>query len=250
MSLSHGVNITIEQFEQSEQVNGFFLISLTLQDELLFEEAIGKVFYLNEAPDNELMLFQHAKHNQTHQYQFLTQKPIAKEIFTRPGKLMSSSHSSFINPDPQQPLLILASDLAMANAFAVAKHRSNQKADLKLDASTVVVLESNDAFPFTVKPARYLMPEMPPQAIGACTLLEDWKIQNRLVSSIGLPGCVDGDLSELFAYWVNKMQNQIDNSDEKKWQVLLLTNKITQQKCLQISQDKSWLTVQAFNINC
>lgn len=258
--MNQAIKIAIEQFEQVEQVNGYFLISLTLQDELAFDRAIGKLFYISEEPDIKLTLFLHASQNNIHQYQFLSYKPFAKETFTRPGNLISSCDSSFIQPNPQQPLLILASDLAMANAFAIAKHRvnhssnqssnnrSNQNTNRKVDVPTIIALESNSTFPFTIKPARYLMPEMPAQAIGACTLLEDWKVQNRLVSTQGLPGCFDGDLSELFAYWVDNMQNQIESSEYKTWQVLLFSNKETQQKCQQISQNKGWLTMQAFDI--
>jgi hypothetical protein len=36
-----------------------------------------------------------------------------------------------------------------------------------------------------------------PERIAACPLLEDWGFANRLASNAGLPGCFEGELSQL-----------------------------------------------------
>jgi len=226
--------------QQSEQVNGFWLIQFTLQKPLPFELSIGRAFSLSEAPETQFYLFQHADNHPSQQYQFLSKKVLPPEILTRPGNLTSTNNKPTMMPAQNRALLILGEDLAMANGFALAKQRAN----LKLEKPTLAALASETAFPFMIKPARFLMPEMPPEAIGACTLLEDWKIQNRLASLQGLPGCFEGDLAELFDYWTRATQPEIDQHNKPSWQVIIFADESTQKKCLQISQNKTWLTVQ------
>ncbi|GAB6071080.1 hypothetical protein JCM30760_21770 [Thiomicrorhabdus hydrogeniphila] len=239
--------------QQSQQANGFWLVSLSLQDNLGLANAIGSAFYLEQAPDIKLVLFQYASDNLANHYQFLSLQELPKTLFTRPGKLLCNSNLAFNIPFKNQPLLILANDLAMANAFALAKHSTNQqssqRANHKESEPTIVGLHSQTAFPFVLKPARYLMPNMPAEAIGACTLLEDWKIQNRLSSSMGLPGCFEGELPDLFEYWAKSMHKSSSNLEQIPWQIILFTDDIdTQKKCLQISQSYNWLTLQAYLI--
>lgn len=93
-----------------------------------------------------------------------------------------------------QPVLLTASQPYLATAFYVA-------AALKTDYDLRVILATETGFPFTVRPARFLFPEFPSQAIGAATLLEDWGLPNRLCHSGGAPGCYDGDLTRLWTDW-------------------------------------------------
>ena len=228
--------------QQSEQANGFWLIQFTLQNPLPFEQSIGKAFYFTEVPEIELYLFQHAKHNQQ-QYQFLSKQALPSEKLTRPGNLTSNDSNSMFIPKENLPLLILGDGLAMANSFALAKHRAN----LKLEEPTLAALATDTAFPFMIKPARFLMPDMPAEAIGACTLLEDWKIQNRLISHNGLPGCFEGDLAELFDYWAESMNKKMALNEQIKWQVVVFASNAIQKKCLQISQNKNGLILQTLS---
>lgn len=237
--------------QQSQQANGFWLVSFSLHAPLALQNAIGSAFHFQLAPEIKLVLFQYASDNQANQYQFLSLQELPKSLFTRPGKLICKSNQAFKIPLKNQPLLILANDLAMANAFALAKHctnqQTNQRENLKESEPTIVGLHSQTAFPFILKPARYLMPNMPAEAIGACTLLEDWKIQNRLASTMGLPGCFEGELPDLFKYWAKSMQESNNDLCHKTWQIILFTDHIdTQKKCLQISQSYNWLTLQTY----
>ena len=90
--------------------------------------------------------------------------------------------------------LLLASDLKMAAAFHLLK-------ELKNKHQFIVILHATDSFPFIVKPAQIMFHNFPHEAIGSCPLLEDWKLVNRLCSSQGLPGCFDGDFTELLKVW-------------------------------------------------
>jgi len=233
--------------QQSQQANGFWLVSFALLDDLALSTAIGSAFYFEQAPDIKLVLFQYTSENQANHYQFLSLQELPKTLFTRPGKLVCNSNQTFNIPLKTQPLLILANDLVVANAFAVAKHCINRCTNSKPTEPIIVGVHSQTAFPFVLKPARYLMPNMPAEAIGACTLLEDWKIQNRLSSSMGLPGCFEGELPDLFEYWAKSMQESNNDLSQTTWQIILFTDDVhTQKKCLQISQSYDWLTLQTY----
>lgn len=93
--------------------------------------------------------------------------------------------------DSQQPLLIMGEDLGIADALRTA-------GQLKKLAAHSLVLLSADQFPCIIKPAKFMLPELP-ELIACCPLLEDWGFANRLASKAGLVGCFDGSLSELVA---------------------------------------------------
>lgn len=69
----------------------------------------------------------------------------------------------------------------------------------------LVLMGSEVPFPFTVQPSRFLVPGLPPAAIGAMPLLEDWEIPSRLASLQGYPGCFDGYITELARHWLEAL---------------------------------------------
>jgi len=231
----------VSSVQQAEQMNGYCLITLTLNTPVPFEEMIGNLYSINQAPDIELALFQYPE-TDTGSYQFLCRQPLPSSIVngnhqeTEPSELslqkMSADSLLKIDAwDKTKPTLILASALYMALAFALSKRFQNSNTpNIK-----TVLLHSSDSFPFQVKPARFLMHETPPEAIGASTLLEDWKIQNRLASSEDLPGCFQGELIDMFAYWLQQ------NSGDQAWQFVVLAEKPIQKKCLRLSQSYDWI---------
>ncbi|HHT00573.1 MAG TPA: hypothetical protein ENK73_06935 [Thiomicrospira sp.] len=223
--------------KQTEQTHGFWLLSFRLNEPLALPEALAKAFYFSEAPEVLLYLFQHADQNPKNEYQFLSNQKLDDALLSQLTKLQSDSNQTLQLANNTQPVLILANNLFMANAFAIAK----QAGLLQNNYVHHVVLASDSQFPFVSKPARYLMPEMPPEAIGACTLLEDWNIQNRLVSKQGLPGCFEGDLVDFFDYWLHSMQEKMQTTEsEENWQVVILADKSVQKKCIEVSQYYHW----------
>ncbi len=66
-----------------------------------------------------------------------------------------------------------------------------------------VVMGSEVPFPFTTRPSQIMVPGMPPGAIAAMPLLEDWGIASRLASKQGYPGCFDGYVTDLARAWLN-----------------------------------------------
>ncbi|WP_029408238.1 hypothetical protein [Thiomicrorhabdus sp. Milos-T2] len=223
---------------QTEQLNGFWMVSLTLNEKIPLSEGLTSHFYLKDIPNISLALFEHAKDNPSTNYQFLTNQPLPQIALDNSTTLCLESSSNISLPEASQPLLILASNLYIANAFALAKNRSLNHPQ----SITNVILSTENLFPFVVKPARYLMDEMPAEAIGACTLLEDWKIQNRLASSEGLPGSFGGSLDEILSEWLAAKQFNNQNLLEiETWQIIIFAEKEFQKKCLNVIQQHDWI---------
>jgi len=234
---SYTLNSSVQQVEQ---INGFWLVRFSLTSPLALEKALGKTFYFQEAPEIPLCLFQDTSNQSSNSYQFLAQQALPENLITQLTQLYCDSNQVQPMPNNDTPTLILANNLFMANAFALAKQLTSQPSNTNIS----IILASDRAFPFIVKPARYLMQEMPPEAIGASTLLEDWKVQNRLASHAGLPGCFEGDLFEMFNYWLNSIEYDIkSNNIEQNWQVVVFAESAIQKKCLQASQQFSWVNL-------
>lgn len=226
--------------QQSEQLNGFWLVSFSLTRPLALEQSLGRLFYFKEAPEISLCLFQDTSNPLSNAYQFLAQQALPDNLIAELSAVCCESNQTLTLPQTDTPTLILANNLFMANAFALAKQLIDQPSNTHIN----IILASDGAFPFMVKPARYLMQEMPPEAIGVSTLLEDWKVQNRLASHAGLPGCFDGDLFEMFHYWLNAMEADIKNNQiEQRWQIAVFSETAIQKKCLQASQQFNWVNL-------
>ena len=226
--------------QQSEQINGFWLVSFSLTSPLSLEHSLGRTFYFQEAPEIPLCLFQDTSNQSSNSYQFLAQQALPENLITQLTEVCCESNQTLTLPKTGTLTLILANNLFMANAFALAKQQTSQPSNTNINT----ILASDNGFPFMVKPARYLMHEMPPEAIGASTLLEDWKVQNRLASNAELPGCFDGELFEMFNYWLNSMEDDIQtNNIEQNWQVVVFAESAIQKKCLQASQQFSWVNL-------
>ncbi len=200
---------------QSEQINGFYLINLKLDNPPPTEFFIGHNYCLAEQPEIELTLFQ-VPQSASGSYQFLSKAGLAEESLGQHPTLAPIHHAEsqqgFVFPEANRPSVILAEEKYMANAFIIAKQRHLQN-----QAATVVFLEG-EAFPFMIKPARFWAPEMPDEAIGASALLEDWGIINRMASKNLLPGCFHGSVLELFAEWCLNQPEQFD------WQLSILAD--------------------------
>ncbi len=220
---------TIYDWQQSEQTAGYWLISLTLASPCLFD--VGTSFWLDSNPE-PLRLFHQELQPNNLKLQLLSRAPIAETI--SPSLLHCRPPKTTTAIPATGNLLILGSGLEMATLFYIAKQRQSFNAS----GQTLALLHSEQDFPFIVKPSRFILPEMPAEAIGACPLLEDWKIGNRLASDSGLPGCFEGSLEDLLDQWIRYHQPEIKPED---WQVIGCIPHEMQKKCLAICQSTDWL---------
>ena len=229
----------IQQWSQSEQEGGFWLLSVTIEKiyPSLSELDFGSLFCI-EGSTIPLFLFQQTLiTEQSVSLQFLSDQALCDK--TQP-------HTLTISPPPTpnnqtiikacktgKNVLLLGSGLNMANVFYLAKirHSANPK------GQTLVLLHNENSFPFRIKPALLMAPSLPPEAIGTSSLLEDWQIPNRLASQSDLPGCFDDTLESFFTYW---LAEQNSHSPEP-WQVIICASKETQKKCLNVSESYDWI---------
>lgn len=77
-----------------------------------------------------------------------------------------------------------------------------------------VIMGSEVPFPFHARPSKMMVPGMPPGAIAAMPLLEDWNIASRLASKQGYPGCFDGYVTDLARAWLNALTPEQRNEVE------------------------------------
>ncbi len=219
------------QLRQTEQLNGYQLVSFQGSTNQLPLQLLGKTYAHPSQPTTALNLFQ-LPAKQHGAFQFLVNSPLSIEKLEELPQalvLQQSVESPIQLPDANKNCVIVADQTYMANAFAMAKQRQ-----LNSKASTVIFLEG-DLFPFMIKPARFWVPEMPDEAIGASALLEDWEMMNRIASTELLPGCFHGTLPELIQAWAEKI------ATDETWQLLSFTTPNTQQNNQQIAQNYAWL---------
>ena len=69
----------------------------------------------------------------------------------------------------------------------------------------LVLLGAPDTFPFRPRPSTILVPGIPDGVIACAPTLEEFGIASRLASTAGLPGCYDGDVTELAAAWLESL---------------------------------------------
>lgn len=183
--------MTLKFIQQTEQPNGYWLVE--------FEQENTEPVPVNlQLTVNKIALQLFAQ--QHNRLQFLTTQALA---LTPESQISSSKNGQawlFFLPDilnklsKDHPVLILASGIKMATAFYLSK-------TLSQDFDVRTILHTEDAFPFQIKPARFMFADFPAYAIGASTLLEDWKVPNRLCCDGFLPGSYEGNMSELLAEW-------------------------------------------------
>lgn len=68
-----------------------------------------------------------------------------------------------------------------------------------------VIMGSEIPFPFTTRPSQIMVPGMPPGAIAAMPLMEDWGIPSRLASKQNYAGCFDGYVTDVARAWLTQL---------------------------------------------
>ncbi|MBE0493170.1 MAG: hypothetical protein IBX48_02410 [Thiomicrospira sp.] len=199
---------------QQVQKNGFWLIKIELSQ--FTELAIGTRF-IHEL--NQAWLFQKQSIYLTLLSQTDWQNLQAKQVFSL--ELMPSQLAF----NPQTPQVWLGSELSQAAVFDAAKRWQQSP---KPKAPMMALLHAQHAFMFQPKPAKFLV-NINAQVIGAAPLLEDWGIANRLASTAGLPGSLEGDLADLYQAWLLAYQHQA-------WSVFGFLPKHQYQACLKLNQ--------------
>ncbi|MBF6057808.1 hypothetical protein [Thiomicrorhabdus heinhorstiae] len=225
MNLPEWQSFNMLELRQSEQLNGYYLIEFKLAVNAPFGWKVQ--FRLAADPQQQLALFKQQQQQNYLLLQLLSDRPL-NDIKVR--EILVKEPPEIALPPNDTTLMMLGSGLQMVRLFGVAKQRSS------VDASTLALLHSTDTFAFPVKPARFIFPNTPAAAIGACPLLEDWKVPNRLASDQGLPGCYDGNLPELLQTW-------LEYSSVQDWQFILAAPDDVQQECISLLETHGCRTI-------
>jgi hypothetical protein len=69
----------------------------------------------------------------------------------------------------------------------------------------LVLFGADDAFAFRPRPSTILVPGMPAGVIACVPALEEFGVASRLASTLGLPGCYDGAVTELAELWLQSL---------------------------------------------
>ncbi|WP_178862122.1 hypothetical protein [Thiomicrorhabdus cannonii] len=232
--------LKIKHISQSPQAGGFYVLNLEL------EQAPTSLAYRYTLPEAALQatLF----HAQQTQLQLLSQAAL-EPAFLENSALTTLSALTDTMPEKtlaetQQATLLLGADLGIGPLLYEARRLSQTHR-----APLFALLHASEGFPFAVKPAKFMASGLPVQAIGACPLLEDWKIPNRLSSAWGLPGCYDGNLPELFARWLeSEQQLRTTNKNPEPWRVRAFLPESLNQACAQLAHTYSWLQFEAIDV--
>ncbi len=186
--------INAQLIRQTEQPNQYWLIYLNLDKEIELP-----VNFFVEVEGIELKLFSQDSSNK--QAQFLAKQSLNQTTsFTI--NLKRNSDWRFLDEfekklDSKKTHCILVPEQNIAQGFYLSKKFGR-------NYSLALIMEAKSEFPFQIKPAKFMFKNLPIKAagmIGACSLLEDWKIPNRLCSQTGIPGCFDGDLDAFENIW-------------------------------------------------
>ncbi|MEA3405571.1 MAG: hypothetical protein U9R28_07525 [Pseudomonadota bacterium] len=228
-------SISVKNLSQSAQTGDYWLISAELLEPL---NSIDAFYFLDKQPEQTLSLF----HYQFPKLQLLSQQPLTDNLLNSETLQLTSKLNDQVILKSEQPTLLLASDLGIGPLFYYAKQvKTNSQNNLAL-------LHASASFPFAVKPAQFMLENFPHEAIGACSLLEDWKIANRLASDIGLPGCFEGSLVDLFDYWLStESQHHLKEESRVHWQVLSFLPERCNQQLKERVKPYPWLSLQTIN---
>lgn len=232
------MSIQLHKLTHSAQAGGYWLIS----GELL--EPLESVYAVYSLPDTANPPAHQASQNQQaclFDYQFpklqlLTKQPIDAHLLEQDSLRLTPNKSVALSVQPDQPTLLLASDLGIGPLFYCARNiKQNGHKHLAL-------LHASQKFPFMVKPAQFMLSDFPFEAIGGCSLLEDWKIANRLASDLGQPGCLEGSIIELITPWL-EAENQRQTAEPINWQVISFLPENQQKTLLTFTQNYAWLSL-------
>ena len=117
-------------------------------------------------------------------------------INTSPKKLFVSHvlGDIFLLPKNKINPLLIADELGLPSIIFLAE---KIKSISKLQPLVFLCSSEKTSFPFTPVPSQFVVSNFPMGVLAACPMLEDKGIPSRLISEKLMPGCFDGNMTEL-----------------------------------------------------
>ena len=113
-----------------------------------------------------------------------------------------------VSPSTTHPLL-LGGGVGIPPMIFLAEEIRKQK-----NLAPFVIMGSEIPFPFTVKPSKIIISNIPSEVIAAMPLLDDWGIASRLASLQGYQGCFIGYVHELAEHWFKHLDDNTQRGVE------------------------------------
>src|SRR4051812_37993567 len=110
-----------------------------------------------------------------------------------------------LHPERPRPLMIAAGYGIPTMVFLADRVRGRTDAAWK----PLVLLGSESAFPFRVRPSQIVMAEMPEGAIACMPLMDEWGLASWLATKAGFPGCFDGSVTQLADEWLSAVSSGV-----------------------------------------
>lgn len=229
------MSILLKNVTQTEQLGGYWLLSTKLLEPLTTVHAFFNLKTMHQNQSAALFDYQFPK------LQLLIKQPIDTTLIEKTPATLTVGQSTELNLKLDQATLLLASDLGIGPLFYCAKQiKQNGHKHLAL-------LHASQQFPFAVKPAQFMLHDFPFEAIGGCSLLEDWKIANRLANDLGQPGCLDGSILDLITPWLEAEQ-QRQTVEPMNWQVISFLSTTDYQTLAELVKSYSWLSLKNYAV--
>lgn len=115
-------------------------------------------------------------------------------------KLTAPLGNAFTTCKDKPQALLLGEGMGIPSLVFLADALRHEKASQPL-----FLMSFDGPFPFNPHPSRFIVRGIPPGAIAAMPLMEDWGIPSRLTSAQGSPGCFDGNVVALACAWLESL---------------------------------------------
>ena len=115
--------------------------------------------------------------------------------------------AGFKRPPQGSTAIFIADDEGLSPLLCMIDHIRRESS-----ITPVLFLETETHFSFNPVPSRLFSQALPPEAIAAIPLLEDWGILSRLAHHDGFPGCYEGSAVSLTEYYLEQISPNNSNS--------------------------------------
>ena len=132
-----------------------------------------------------------------------TQQSNERQLLCMKNQLpaIHTAHNVVLSPLPISPFdIIVGHHNGIAAAISLGKQNQSHQ--------PLVLLATDDEFPFKPVPSSMLVSNMPDGIIAASPLLDDWSIASRLVSEKPTPGCYHGTAGDLLNEYVSTKKQE------------------------------------------
>jgi dihydroorotate dehydrogenase electron transfer subunit len=115
-------------------------------------------------------------------------------------------------PHPERPrLLAIGGGVGIPPIVFLTERVAD---DAEFAWKPLVLMGSEIAFPFRLRPSTILLPGVPEATIACMPMLDEWGVPSRLATLAGFPGCYDGYVTDLARVWLRTLtQEQLKETE-------------------------------------